>query len=43
MSFIDDIQTNPSSFFMELVTKRGGDVMDAIEFIHLNVIHALKF
>jgi hypothetical protein len=37
MNFIDNIQTNLSSFFMEFVIKRGGDVMDAIEFIHLNV------
>jgi hypothetical protein len=39
MSFIDDIQTNPSLFFMEFVVRRGGDVTDAnaMEFIHLNV------
>jgi hypothetical protein len=39
MSFIDDIQTSPSPFFMELLIIRGGDVMDANakEFIHLDV------
>jgi hypothetical protein len=39
MSFINDIQTSPSLLPMELVTKRGGDVMDtnAMRFIPLNV------
>jgi hypothetical protein len=38
MNFINDIQTSPSPFFVELVIRRGGDVMDAnvMEFIHLN-------
>jgi len=39
MSFIDNIQTNPSSLLVEFIVRRGSDVMDAnvIEFIHLNV------
>jgi hypothetical protein len=39
MSFIDNIQINPSSLLMEFIVKRGGDVMDVnvMEFIHLNV------
>jgi hypothetical protein len=39
MSFIDDIQIILSSFLVEFVDKKGGDVMDvnAIGFILLNV------
>jgi hypothetical protein len=39
MSFIDDIQISLSSFLVEFVDKKGGDVTDAnaIEFILLNV------
>jgi len=39
MNFIDDIQTKPSLFIVEHITKRGGDVknVNAMEFIHLNV------
>jgi hypothetical protein len=39
MSFIDDIQTNPSLLFVELITRKGGDAKDAnaMKFIHLNV------
>jgi hypothetical protein len=39
MSFIDNIQTNPSPFIVELVVGKEGDVADAnaMEFIHLNV------
>jgi hypothetical protein len=39
MSFINNIQTNPSPFLVEFIAIRGGDVMDAnvMEFIHLNV------
>jgi len=39
MSFINDIQANPSPLFMELVIKRRGDVTNAnaMGFIHLNV------
>jgi hypothetical protein len=39
MNFIDNIQTNPSPLLMELIVKKGGDVVDAnvMEFIHLNV------
>ncbi len=35
-SFINDTQASPSPLFMELVIKRGGDVMEAnaMEFIH---------
>jgi hypothetical protein len=29
MSFIDDIQTSPSLFLVELVIKKGGDVINA--------------
>jgi hypothetical protein len=29
MSFIDDVQTSPSLLLMELITKWGGDVVDA--------------
>jgi hypothetical protein len=37
-NFINNIQTNPSSFLVEQVVKRGGDVMNAtIKFIHMNV------
>ncbi len=28
MNFIDDIQTSASMFLMELVVRRGGDVID---------------
>ncbi len=39
MRFINNIQTSPSLLFVELVTRKGGDVMDvnAIEFILLKV------
>jgi hypothetical protein len=38
-NFINDIQTSPSPLRVELIIKRGGDVMDvdAMGFIHLNV------
>jgi hypothetical protein len=38
-NFINDIQTNPSMLTMELVARRGGDVMDtnAMRFIPFNV------
>ncbi len=38
-SFINDIQTSPSLFFVELVTRRGNDVIDAnaMKFIHMSV------
>jgi hypothetical protein len=39
MSFINDIQIRPSSFLVELIVKKRGDVTDAntMEFIHMNV------
>jgi hypothetical protein len=39
MSFINNIQTNPSLLFVELIVRKKGDVTDAnaMEFIHLNV------
>jgi hypothetical protein len=39
MGFINDVQTSPSSFFVKLVAKRGGDVIDAniMEFNHMHV------
>ncbi len=39
MSFIIDIQANQKLFLMELVVRKGGDVMDAnaTRFILLNV------
>jgi len=39
MSFIDDIQISPSPFFVELIDKKGYDVIDAnaMGFILLNV------
>jgi hypothetical protein len=39
MRFINNIQTSPSLLFVELVARKGGDVMDvnAIEFILLKV------
>ncbi len=39
IAFFNNIQTNPSPFLMELVAKKGGDVMNAnaMAFIHLNV------
>jgi hypothetical protein len=38
MSFINNIQTNPSLLLVELIVKKGGDVTNAtIEFIHMNV------
>jgi hypothetical protein len=40
MSFINDIhEASPSPLFMELISKKGSDVMNvnAMEFIHLNV------
>jgi len=38
MRFINGIQTSLNSIFVELVARRGGDVMDvnAMEFISLN-------
>jgi hypothetical protein len=41
MSFIDDIQINPSSFLVELVVRKGGDVTNANIRHHLpmNGIH----
>jgi hypothetical protein len=38
-SFVNDIQTSSSLLIVELVVKRGGDVMDAnaMGFIQLNV------
>jgi hypothetical protein len=35
MNFIDDIQTNPSPFLVELIIKRGSDV------IYTNIGHHL--
>jgi hypothetical protein len=36
MNFINDTQTSPTSLLVELITKRGGDAMNAntMEFIH---------
>jgi hypothetical protein len=36
MSFINDIQANPSPLFMELVIRRGGDVTNA------NAVHSFE-
>jgi hypothetical protein len=43
MNFINDIQTSPSPLLMELITKRGGDVMDAnaMEFFIWMIIYDL--
>jgi hypothetical protein len=39
MSFINDVQTSPSLFLVELIVKRGGDVIDAntMKFIDMYV------
>jgi hypothetical protein len=39
MNFIDNIQISPSSFLVELIDKKGGDVTDAnaMGFTLLNV------
>jgi hypothetical protein len=39
MNFINNIQTNPSPLFMELITIVGGDVKNANAMEFINVIN----